>query len=324
MTSVLSPYRPPWFLFNGHWQTIVPALTRRVPHVAYRREVLATSDDDELQLDTLRRSSDRLVIISHGLEGDSNRPYVRGMSRAFYREGYDVLAWNFRSCGGKNNRQLRFYHSGATDDLHHVLSRWLASGRYREVILVGFSLGGNLTLKYAGERGSALDPRVKAVVTFSVPIDLAACAQQMIRPSNRIYHHRFLRRLKQKIRNKHPSFPEQLDVSLLKRTRTLIDFDDHFTAPLHGFVDAADYYRRCSSKQFLNEIKVPTLVVNAQNDPFLAERCYVSNHALNEFVIFAAPTQGGHCGFMPQGHQNGENYWSEDTAVKFARQFLSN
>lgn len=314
------PYRPPWYLPNGHWQTIVPALTRRVRSFGYRREALATPDDDTLQLDTLRQSADRMVVISHGLEGNSSSPYVRGMSRAFYRRGYDVLAWNFRGCDGTGtpNRSLRFYHSGATDDLHHVLTQWPPVQHYKSIVLVGFSLGGNLTLKYLGERGASLSPRIRSAVAFSVPLDLGACAHQMTLPSNRVYHRRFLRRLRQKIINKHPHFPDQLSLEPLRRIRTLVDFDDHYTAPLHGFRDAADYYRQCSSKQFVQDIAVPTLIVNARNDPFLAPECYLADDWPTDGpVTFYAPAQGGHCGFLPRGHRRGEDYWSERVATEF-------
>ena len=313
-------YRAPWYLPTGHGQTIVPALARNVGGFTYERQELPTPDGDLLQLDVLAAGFSALVVISHGLEGDSNRPYVRGMTRAFHREGYDVLAWNFRSCGGVSNRTLRFYHSGATDDLHHLLTHWPGMQRYSTVLLVGFSLGGNLTLKYVGEQGPSLPPAVRGAITFSVPLDLHACARQITRPMNRIYHRRFLKQLKQKIMRKHPSFPHQLSIESLNQIRTLIDFDDHYTAPLHGFQDAADYYRQCSSRQFLANIQVPTLIVNAQNDPFLPPECYLTDtHPNHDLLTFLAPKQGGHCGFLPKGHHRGENYWSEQVALQFAR-----
>lgn len=316
----IPPYRPPWYLPNGHWQTIFPSLTRKVRDIRYQRDVLPTPDGDSLQIDTLAQSSSRLVVISHGLEGDSNRPYIRGMSRAFYREGYDVLAWNFRGCGGAPNRSLRFYHSGATDDLHHVLTSWPGIQQYQSILLIGFSLGGNLTLKYLGEQGSSLLPGIRAGITFSVPLDLYACARQITQPTNFIYHRRFLSQLKRKITEKQPFFPDELRIEPLAQVRTLIDFDNYYTAPLHGFQDATDYYRQCSSKQYLACITVPTLVVNAQNDPFLAPECYLANApSEGSALTFVAPKQGGHCGFLPQGHRRGENYWSEQLAVSFAK-----
>ncbi len=320
MSCSVPPYQPPWYLPNGHWQTIVPSLTRKVRNIAYQRHLLPTSDGDQLQLHTLTQSASCLVVISHGLEGDSNRPYIRGMSRAFYREGYDVLAWDFRGCGGAPNRSLRFYHSGATDDLHHILTHWPGMHQYRSVILVGFSLGGNLTLKYLGEQGATLLPTIRAGITFSVPLNLSGSARQLTQPANRIYHQRFLTQLKRKIVAKQPFFPDELRTESLNDIRTLIDFDDYFTAPLHGFRDAADYYQQCSSKQFLPRIVVPTLVVNAQNDPFLGPECYLtSDPAENSPLTFMVPEQGGHCGFLPRGYRRGDNYWSEQLALAFAK-----
>ncbi|MGB3851442.1 MAG: alpha/beta fold hydrolase [Tunicatimonas sp.] len=313
-------YRPPWYLPTGHLQTIVPALTRKVRNLAYRRNELPTPDGDRLQLDWLTQGARRLVVISHGLEGDSSRPYVRGMSRAFYREGYDVLAWNFRGCGDTPNHTLRFYHSGATDDLHHLLNEGIELEAYDHVVLVGFSLGGNLTLKYLGEGVYPVPGSVRAALAFSVPIDLQDCARRMARPQNWVYHRRFLRSLKRKVTRKQPHFPAELSLSDLNKVKTLTDFDDTFTAPLHGFDSAADYYRRCSSKQFLTTIEVPTMVVSARNDPFLGSACFIDDDRLHRTpVTFVAPDEGGHCGFMPRGHRRGENYWSEQVAVDFAR-----
>ena len=317
------PYRPPWYLPNGHAQTIFPALTRHGLDVDFQRHVLPTADGDSLQVDMLTSGSPRLAVITHGLEGDSNRPYVRGMTRAFYREGYDVMAWNFRGCGGAVNQALRFYHSGATDDLHHLLTHWPGIDGYADIVLIGFSLGGNLTLKYLGEPGVTRPPTLRGGITFSVPLDLSACAHQLGQPSNRVYHHRFLSQLKRKIIAKQALFPEELSLEPLQQIKTLVEFDDRYVAPLHGFRDAADYYAQCSSRQFLPDIKVPTLIVNAQNDPILAPECYLPDgHPDHKTVVFLAPRQGGHCGFLPQGHRPGNNYWSEDVALQFAREWI--
>ena len=316
------PYRPPWYLPNGHGQTIVPALLRRVRSFTFQRQTLSTPDGDRLQLDVLASGSPRLAIITHGLEGDSNRPYVRGMTRAFHREGYDVVAWNLRGCGGVLNQTLRFYHAGATDDLHHLLTHWPGIEQYASIVLIGFSLGGNLTLKYLGEQGTDLSPTIRGGITFSVPLDLGSCAHRITQPSNRLYHRRFLRQLKQKILDKQPFFPDELSLDPLRRIQTLVDFDEQYVAPLHGFRDAQDYYQRSSSRPWLPHIRVPTLVVNALNDPFLSPPCFVPEEDLGHSVVFLAPSQGGHCGFMPRGHTPGDDFWSEQVARQFAREYL--
>ncbi|MEQ9438668.1 MAG: alpha/beta fold hydrolase [Cyclobacteriaceae bacterium] len=319
-----SDYQPPPYLFNGHLQTIIPSQFRNVPDVRYARERLITEDQDFLLLDWSRVGSDTLVVISHGLEGDSQRPYIKGMVRAFNRVGYDVLAWNFRSCGGEINQTLRFYHSGATEDLHAILHHVRAKATYQRILLVGFSLGGNLTLKYVGERQETLFPEISGAIVFSVPLDLQACSLTISERSNFIYSWRFLNNLKGKIRAKEKIMPDKISTEFFPQIRTLQDFDDYYTAPMHGYKDAADYYRQCSSIHFLQSIQVPTLIVNAQNDPFLAKECYLTQDSdTSETLFFEAPEEGGHCGFMPKGYTTGDNFWSEDRAIRFSEEILA-
>jgi predicted alpha/beta-fold hydrolase len=310
-TEGATTYKPPFFLFNAHLETIYPALFRKVALQPYEREQIATPDQDFLDLDWLRRGSPRLMIISHGLEGSSDRAYVRGMARAGWMNGFDTLAWNYRGCGGEINKQLRFYHSGATDDLQTVLLH--ARKQYREIFLVGFSLGGNLTLKFLGEQIPY--PEIKKAVVFSVPLDLHTSCLKISERSNRVYAHRFLTSLKQKVTEKGKSFPE-LDTRGLANIKTLKDFDDRYTAPLHGFNTALEYYEQCSSIHFLNTITTPTLIVNAQNDPFLSPDCYPGERFRDHRIVQVEhPQYGGHVGFS-QFSKNGL-YWSEERALKF-------
>lgn len=305
-------YQPPRLLFNAHLETIYPSVFRRVTLPPYRRERITTPDDDFLDLDWLTQpGNDQLVIISHGLEGSASRPYVKGLARACFPQ-YDVLAWNFRGCSEEINRQLRFYHSGATEDLDTVVQHALQQG-YRAIYLAGFSLGGNLTLKYLGERTP--DARIQCAIAFSVPLDLHASCLKIGQPANRIYANRFLRNLKQKVYRKHALYPT-LDVRGLSAISTLQDFDDAYTAPLHGYRDAVDYYTRCSSLYFLQQITIPTLILNALNDPFLSDTCFpqamLQGHPQ---VRLETPRRGGHVGFA-QRHPQGL-YWSEEQALNF-------
>lgn len=287
-------------------------MLRRVNGVVYIRERIQTPDDDFLDLDWLRKGASKLVIISHGLEGNTGRAYMKGMAQAFFQQSFDVLTWNFRGCSGEVNKQLRFYHSGATDDLDWVIRHAVQQG-YNEICLVGFSLGGNMTLKYLGERVPPAEI-IKAAV-FSVPMDLHTSCLRISKPSNWIYSNRFLNSLKAKVIAKSLTRRE-LDVKDIHGIKTLIDFDDRYTAPLHGFLNAVDYYQRCSSIHFVESIKTPTLIVNAKNDPFLSEQCY-PNRVLNvhPFVRFEDPGFGGHVGFA-QFSKNGL-YWSEERALSF-------
>lgn len=279
---------------------------------AYTRERIDTPDDDFLDLDWLRRGSDRVVIISHGLEGNSSRAYIKGMAKALFANGYDVVAWNFRGCSEEMNRQLRFYHSGATDDLHTVVKHVIEK-KYKSISFVGFSLGGNLTLKYLGECDQ--HPLIDKAAVFSVPLDLRTSCEKISLPSNRVYSNRFLRSLKTKILRK-SQFHRELETTNLERIKTLAEFDDMYTAPLHGFDNAIDYYDKCSSLNFLRSIKRPTLIVNTLNDPFLSAECFprvlTKDHP---FVRLQILSRGGHVGFA-QFNKNGL-YWSEQRAVSF-------
>lgn len=316
-----SKYKGPKVLFNGHMQTVIPAGLRKVKNSPeLKRERISTPDDDFLDLDWAKNSNDRLVIISHGLEGNSTRPYMLGMIKAFYGSGYDVMAWNFRGCSGEINRGARLYHSGATDDLATVVEHAVTKG-YAKILLVGFSLGGNLTLKYLGEDATAKFSAVKGGIVFSVPLDLKACSVQINRRENYIYSTRFTRSLKQKVLSKAAQYPELLDTSKLPQMKTVFDYDEQYTAPFHGFENALDYYEKCSSKYFLPGIKVPTLVVNAANDPFLAGDCFNPELFTDlDDVYFELPDEGGHCGFA--SYSNGGMFWSEIRALEFASEIL--
>lgn len=308
-----SSYRPPPGFRNPHLQTIWAGKLRRVEPVAVRRERLTTPDGDFLDVDLAEGGHDRLAVVSHGLEGNSNRAYVVGMVRALAEAGFDVAAWNLRGCSGEPNRLERLYHSGATGDLDAVVQA--LRPRYEAVVLVGFSLGGNLTLKYLGE--AERDPAVRAAVAFSVPVDLAASARVLDTPSALAYRHYFLRSLRRKVLQKAEVFPDAVAPEGLRGLGSLRDFDDRFTAPLHGFRDAYDYYARASSKPHLAAIRVPTLLVNALDDPFLARpACFPRRTAAESRSLFLeTPRHGGHVGFVSL---NGDgSYWSERRAVEF-------
>ena len=211
---------------------------------------------------------------------------------------------------------LRFTHSGATEDLQTVISHLAATRKYDEVALMGFSLGGNLTLKYLGERGLELDPRIKKAVAFSVPCDLQFGSLQLAGFTNQIYMRHFLYSLRQKIRAKMKVLPGKISDGNYDQLRSFKDFDDRYTAPIHGFANAEDYWRQCSCRPLLNKISIPTLLVNARNDPFLAEPCFpISEAESNSNLLLEMPASGGHVGFVtfnPQGE-----YWSESRAVSF-------
>lgn len=312
----IPPYKSPFFLFNAHLQTIYPSLIRKVKDIQYSRTRLETPDADFLDLDWVLNQSERIIIISHGLEGNSERPYVKGMARIFRDHGWDALAWNFRGCSGEMNRQRRFYHSGATDDLGLVVQHVREKHQYKRIVLAGFSLGGNLTLKYLGEHGKEAAGIIDKAVVFSVPLHLHSSSQKISQPSNYLYNRKFLKNLKIKIEAKAVNISDLIHKGRHPEIKTLLDFDNLYTAPLHGFADAAAYYEACSSIYFLKDIKIPTLIVNAQNDPFLSPECYPKKELKkHDFIKMEMPEQGGHCGFALV---NAKNYfWSEMKALEF-------
>lgn len=320
-------HQPPAWLPNGHYQSIYPALFRKLKW-NYHRERISTPDDDFLDLDWSFTAKNKqaethkppLVILSHGLEGNSTRQYITGMVQLLTNNGYDCLAWNYRSCSGEINRQLRFYHSGETSDLDFVIQHALSKG-YTEINLMGFSLGGNVTLKYVGEAGTNICSEVKKAIVFSVPMDLLACSRNIEKPENKIYLWRFLQSLKPKIEAKASKYPDRFDPTQWRQVKTFWDFDHVYTGPLHGFKGADDYYQQSSSKYFVEKIAIPTLIVNAVNDPL------VPYQSLPATVIADLPNvwleltqQGGHCGYRPHAFTRKGAYWSELRALSFLQE----
>ena len=294
MPLVSSDYRAPVLLRGGHVQTLLGALWPAGAPTPYTPEILDLEDGDVLHLGWRRSGHRRLVILSHGLEGSLQAAYIRGLAAAAGRAGWDVLAWNYRGCGGLPNRLPRSYHSGESGDLRAVIEH--AAPAYAEVALVGFSLGGNLTLKYLGE--SPPHPAVRAAVAVSAPVDLASSADTLDgRPCNRLYQRRFLRSLLAKAKAKSLRFPEA--VAPLDAIRTIREFDERFTAPLHGFRDAADYYARASALPHLGALTVPALLLNAFDDPLLARPSFPTDLATaSRHLHLETPTHGGHVGFL--------------------------
>ncbi len=301
---------------NPHVQTIAPSLFRKVTGVIYQRERIPTPDGDFLDLDWSKVGSNRLAIVLHGMEGDSGRHYVLGMVKALNRDGWDAVALNFRGCSGECNKKPRFYHSGDTEDLQTVVSHATTASNYSEMALIGFSLGGNVILKYLGEQAGNVHPLIKKAVTFSVPCDLTACEVTITKSGGGIYLKRFLRLLHKKIKMKMLALPGSIDDKGYNQIKALRDFDDRYTAPLHGFRDALDYYEKSSCAPFLNKISIPALLVSSADDPFLAEPAYPVREAqASAHLVLEVTDFGGHVGFIAV-NRSGE-YWSESRAVAF-------
>jgi uncharacterized protein len=247
------------------------------------------------------------------LEGSSQDVTICGMGRALHRKGWNVLAWNYRGCSGELNRLPRLYHSGETADLALVIAH--AVRRFSRIALIGFSLGGNLILKYLGE--ARPHAAVACAAAISAPVDLAASARALDRRrTNRLYLRRLIATLVRKVKAKAKHFPEQIDVTQTRGIHGFEDFDGRFTAPVHGFRDASDYWMRCSSRQFLRQIAVPTLMLSALDDPFLTPDCFPFEEAESSACVFLeAPATGGHLGFCES--LTGKESWAERRTVEF-------
>lgn len=311
-----SAYRSRGLLRSGHVQTVIPTLLRRVRGVAYQRERLTLGDGDFIDLDWTRIGSNRVAVLCHGLEGSTDTHYMRGMTRALNGAGWDVLGFNFRGCSGEPNLKPRFYHSGATDDLAAVVDTAAGNAAYRQLALVGFSLGGNLVLKYLGEQRRHYPASLSGAIAISAPCDLGGCATKLEAPENRIYAHRFLRRLKAKVQDKARRHPGLIDTGPLPAIRNIQAFDEYYTAPLNGFASARDYWERCSSRQFLDKLVKPVLLLTAANDPLLTPTCYPRDVARqSEYLTLEIPRHGGHVGFIQ--HKADGHYWHERRTVDF-------
>ncbi|MEZ4754827.1 MAG: alpha/beta fold hydrolase [Bdellovibrionota bacterium] len=280
----------------------------------YQRFRFELSDGDFIDIDWLKAGRSKLVIICHGLEGSANRNYMLGMARQFFSAGYDIACLNFRGCSGEANRKFYSYHSGFTNDLAEFIEDTTKHKAYAELNLVGFSVGGNVILKYLGEQASHAINKIQAAICFSVPCDLADSAQQLAKTSNWIYMHRFLIKLKNKLLIKHKLFPSEIDLSNFDSIKSFAEFDSRYVAPFHGFASAEDYWSQSSSIGYVSEIKIPTLLVSALNDPFFSKRSLPFQQAKDsQYFSLETPRHGGHVGFIKLG----STYWSETRAQEF-------
>lgn len=315
MPIITSGYNPPLLFKNGHFSTIYSGLFRSVKNVSQKRERITLSDGDFLDLDWSysKKSSSKVVILIHGLEGNGQRTYITGSARHCNLEGFDACAINLRGCSGENNLLYRSYHSGATEDLESVMQHILETKKYTEIYIKGFSLGGNLALKYIGENRN-LPRELKKVVAISVPCSLHNSLQQLLKPINALYAARFKKHLIEKLKSKQKIFPNKILDSDINTIHTLLDFDDFYTSKAHGFTNAIDYYEKCSSLQFLPNITIPTLIVNAKNDSFIGEDCFPIEIAKDHpFLYLEMPKHGGHVGFT--GKKN--TTYTEKRAINF-------
>jgi predicted alpha/beta-fold hydrolase len=292
-------YHAPWWLPGGNTQTIYAALFARVPRQGVRRERWETPDGDFVDVDRVDGPAEApLVVLFHGLEGGTPSHYARAMLAAVAGRRWRAALPHFRGCGGEPNRLPRAYHSGDSAEIDWMLRRLAGEASAAPCYAMGVSLGGNALLKWLGERGPAARTSVRAAAAVSAPLDLTAAGDALGRGFNMVYTRNFLATLKRKSAAKLERFPRLFDGARVARSRTLREFDDLVTAPLHGFRDAADYWARASSKPWLRAIAVPTLVLNARNDPFLPDEHLPRADEVAPQVALEFPATGGHVGFV--------------------------
>ncbi len=315
MPIIESTYKTPYFFRNGHVSTVYSGLIRRIKDVEQKRERIILPDDDFLDLDWSysEEKTNKIIILLHGLEGDAQRPYMTGTAKLFNNNNFDAVCVNFRGCSGSANLKFRSYHSGATEDLESVINHIINKKNYSEIYIKGVSLGGNMVLKYLGER-TEVPHQIKAVVAVSVPCSLEGSAKKLHTFENRLYHDRFKKHLVDRLKIKQKQFSNILSLDAVNSIKTLYDFDNVYTSKAHGFIDASDYYKKCSSLQFLPNIKIPTLIINALNDSFLSPECYpVKQAKQNSNIFLEMPKHGGHVGFVDKKNV----YYNEHRAINF-------
>lgn len=319
-----SPFRPAWWLPGGHLQTLGARLLRPASGVPFARKRLELPDGDFVDLDFPFPESGGagaggpLVLLLHGLEGSARSKYALETYRALRRGGVASVGLNFRSCSGELNRLPRLYHSGDTADLAYVV-QWLRDTfPGRPLGVVGFSIGGNVLLKWLGERGASVPPEIRAAAAVSVPFDLSAGADYLDRVGGRVYVAYLLGKLRRKVKRKWAAMPDGVDVPRALRARTFREFDDAATAPLHAFAGAEEYYARSSSAAFLPAIRVPTLLIHALNDPFLPpESVPMPAVRENPHLVQAVSPDGGHVGFVAGDVPWRPRFWAEGELARF-------
>ena len=318
---VRSQFRPPWWLVNPHLQTLWPYPFRHPPFLSLKEERLELPDGDFVDLCWTPNLSGPIVAVFHGLEGSINSPYAAAIMAAIHTRGWRGVFMHFRGCSGMPNRLERAYHSGQTDDIEYLIHTLRQRHPDAALGIIGYSLGGNAMLKYLGTSGS--QPAVTAAVAVSVPYLLHDSARRLSHGLSRLYQHNLLRSLKDKVRRKFSGKETTFDVSRLDQLNTFYQFDDVVTAPLHGFAGVDDYYNQSSSRQYLGGIRVPALLIHAEDDPFMTPASIPGENELPENVMLELSASGGHVGFIGGQVPWQPEYWLEQRIINYLDHYLT-
>lgn len=312
-------FQPAWWCPGPHAQTLWARMVRRAPEVPFWRERLELPDGDFIDLDWTEQGRGPIVIVLHGLEGSSRSPYVRGIMHAIAQRGWRGVVMHFRGCSGEPNRLPRSYHSGDTGDLVFLIDALLRREPRTPLAAVGYSLGGNVLLRWLGKHG---DRSLRAAVAVSVPYVLDVAADRLDRGFSRVYQWRLMECLRTSVNEKRRRMPLPIKTQDLSTLRCFREFDEHITAPLHGFDGADHYYRVSSSRQYLKGIVVPTLLLHARDDPFMNEHAMPQQHELSATTVLEASDRGGHVGFVTGRWPWRARYWLEQRIPTFLERHL--
>lgn len=313
-----SQFKPAWWLPGPHLQTIWANRVRRKPAVTLVRERIELEDGDFIDLDWNDQQQGPLILILHGLEGSSDSNYAAGILRSFSQRGWSAVVMHFRGCSGEANRLARRYHAGETSDLTRIVELLRQRHPDRPLFALGYSLGGNVLLKWLGETGE--NNPITAALAISVPYKLADCAERLNHGFSQVYQKILLAVMKRATRQKYAR-RNDIDLRIIKQQRTIRDFDNSITAPLHGFTDVEHYYGSASSYQYLNQISTPTLLLHAQNDPFMWPSTLPIENDLSDQVTLELSQYGGHVGFV-SGSPFKSMYWLEQRIPEYIESFI--
>ena len=321
MPIIKSSFKSAWWLPNSHLQTLWSTFFRRIPDLPLNNIRLTLPDSDFLDLSVTsniagKKTNKPIILILHGLEGSIHSPYAKPLIKTLVDEGYGVYFMHFRGCSGEINKTAGSYHSGETNDLQFVVNYLTQKHQCKLSTIIGFSLGGNVLLKWLGEQKE--QAATLSAIAISVPFQLADAAKRMEQGFSKIYQRHLISRLQKKYQEKfsHANSPLSIDI---KKQNTFYQFDDQVTAPLHGFKNAPDYYQQCSSRQFIKRIKIPTLILHAKDDPFMYPKTVPNEEELADKVQLILSTSGGHVGFITGILPWKAKYWVDMQVIKWLK-----
>jgi predicted alpha/beta-fold hydrolase len=319
------PFAPARFFSQGDLQTFGAYLWPsrfRLPDTTGDEERFFEVEPGSRVLARCRWQTERTqhptLVMWHGLEGSANSAYMLATAAKAFARGFNVMRMNVRNCGGTEHLTPTLYHGGLTNDLRVVIDELISQDRLPSIVIAGFSLGGNLTLKLAGEYADEPPAQLKAVAAISPSVDLQATCDVVNQKRNAIYQRNFLYYLKRRLRVKKSLFPDLYDTTDLPQIRSIVEFDDRYVAPAFGFADARDYYAKASAKPFLKDIRIPTLIIHAQDDPFIPfAPLQDAGVATNPYILLLSPDHGGHVAFISATSENEDRFWAENRLVDF-------